>query len=117
MSISIEDRWVPDEEISSIIQSHDVAIFPYIEASQSGVLPICLSAGIPSIITPQQGLLEQGKFGGVLITKNCDPNALSEAILNLIDDQNLLHKLSVEGVEGYNQSSWKKFTHDLINIE
>jgi glycosyltransferase involved in cell wall biosynthesis len=116
-SIFIDDRWIPDEEISLIIQSHDIAIFPYIEASQSGVLPICLSAGIPCIITPQQGLLEQAKFGGVLVSRDSEPDALSEAILKLVDDRNLLLRLSAEGVAGYDQVSWKKFTQDLLNIE
>jgi glycosyltransferase involved in cell wall biosynthesis len=58
-NVFITDSWIGDHEIGSIIDCCDAAIFPYIEASQSGVLPLLQSAGVPCIVSPVGGLIEQ----------------------------------------------------------
>jgi glycosyltransferase involved in cell wall biosynthesis len=55
----IINRWLNNDEISSLIENARVIIFPYIEASQSGFLPICMNMGKEIIISDQAGLVEQ----------------------------------------------------------
>ncbi len=52
-------KHLDDKEIIELINSHDILILPYIEASQSGILMIGASLGIPMIISDLEGLREQ----------------------------------------------------------
>lgn len=53
------NRWLKEEEISGLIENASVVVFPYIEASQSGILPYCVSINKKIVITPLPGLIEQ----------------------------------------------------------
>lgn len=55
--------WMTREEMLNEIASSDLVVFPYIEASQSGTIPICNALGIPVLVTPVGGLTEQVIFG------------------------------------------------------
>jgi hypothetical protein len=56
-------------------------VFPYIEASQSGLIPFCISSGKKIVITPLEGLLEQTSgYTNVFISKDLDPASLATAI-------------------------------------
>jgi glycosyltransferase involved in cell wall biosynthesis len=78
--VRVENRWVPETEIGSLLAWSDALILPYREASQSGVAAAALAAGRPVIATRVGGLREQlsGAPQGVF----CEPNAdsLSRAI-------------------------------------
>jgi glycosyltransferase involved in cell wall biosynthesis len=62
-NVRIERRWVAEEEIPGLFAETDLVVLPYQEASQSGVLPIAQHLGVPSVVTPVGGLLEQVAFG------------------------------------------------------
>jgi glycosyltransferase involved in cell wall biosynthesis len=53
------DKWLSDEELFQVIFASDVVVFPYLEASQSGLIPICRALKIPVVVTPVGGLPEQ----------------------------------------------------------
>ncbi len=75
--VSVENRWVPECEISSLLAWADVLVLPYREASQSGVAGAALAAGRFVIATRVGGLPEQltREPLGIL----CDPDAASLA--------------------------------------
>ncbi len=52
-------NYLSDEEIYNLLATHDILILPYIDASQSGILTIGRSVGIPMIISDLPGLREQ----------------------------------------------------------
>ena len=79
--VEYKNQWMTDEQLIDEIASSDLVVFPYLEASQSGTIPICNSLGIPVIVTPVGGLPEQVMDGiDGLITKDITPKSLSEAI-------------------------------------
>jgi len=55
------NRWLTESEISELIERADLVAFPYIESSQSGLLPYCISKNKKIVISPSSGLLEQSK--------------------------------------------------------
>lgn len=78
--VQVENRWVPENEIASILNWADIVVLPYRQASQSGIAPAAIAAGRRVIATRVGGLPEQlvGEPGATL----CEPDAasLAEAI-------------------------------------
>lgn len=75
------NKWLSEAEISNLVQNAEIIVFPYIEASQSGLIPFCISSGKKIIITPLEGLLEQTSgYTNVFITKDLDPASLAASI-------------------------------------
>lgn len=79
--IKVINRWLAEDEIASLVQSAEVVAFPYIEASQSGILPYCVSENKKVVVTPLSGLLEQTTgFKNAFVTKNFEVDSLSYAL-------------------------------------
>jgi glycosyltransferase involved in cell wall biosynthesis len=78
--VVVENRWVPETEIGTLLAWSDVLILPYREASQSGVAAAAMAAGRPVIATNVGGLREQ--LSGSPQSMMCEPNAgsLAQAI-------------------------------------
>jgi len=58
-NVVYKNWWMTNEEIVQEISSSDLVVFPYLEASQSGTIPICIELGVPVLITDVGGLREQ----------------------------------------------------------
>jgi glycosyltransferase involved in cell wall biosynthesis len=76
--VTVENRWVPESEIGSLLAWADALILPYREASQSGVVAAALAAGRPVIATRVGGLQEQ-LSGATTQSVLCEPDAESVA--------------------------------------
>ena len=75
------NKWLTEAEISNLVQNAEIIVFPYIEASQSGLIPYCMSSGKKIIITALDGLLEQTSgYLNVFVAKGLDPKSLATAI-------------------------------------
>jgi glycosyltransferase involved in cell wall biosynthesis len=75
--VTVENRWVPETEIGSLLAWSDALILPYREASQSGVAAAALAAGRPVIATRVGGLGEQLAAAPQAVL--CEPDAASLA--------------------------------------
>ena len=75
-----------DEEVAKLLSSVDLIILPYIEASQSGVIPLAFALGKPVVVTNVGGLKEQVPDGCGLIIPPNNPKALSDAICELYNN-------------------------------
>lgn len=81
--IEYKNWWMTREEMLDEISTSDLVVFPYIEASQSGTIPICKALGIPVLVTPVGGLIEQVEDGVTgLISAGISPNRLANAFVN-----------------------------------
>jgi glycosyltransferase involved in cell wall biosynthesis len=56
--VTIDNRYIPNEEVSGIFDSADVLVLPYLNATQSAVARIALSNGLPMIASRTGGLAE-----------------------------------------------------------
>lgn len=75
--VTVENRWVPEGEVISLLTWADILVLPYREASQSGIAPTALAAGRQVIATRVGGLPEQ--LAAEPLATLCEPDAKSLA--------------------------------------
>ena len=56
--VRLEDKYISNEEVAVYFAAADVVVLPYVEASQSGIVPIAYSFNTPVISTRVGGLPE-----------------------------------------------------------
>lgn len=88
--VRLVNRWIPEEEVASVLADTDVLVLPYIEASQSGVVGAAFEAGMPAVATPVGGLVEQvrDRENGV-VSQAVSAAALADAVAALIENPRL----------------------------
>ena len=86
-----------DRQIELFAQA-SVVVLPYVEASQSAVIPVAYSFGKPVVATTVGGLPELVDDGrtGVLVPPR-DERALAAAVVRLLRDSSLRRQLGVNG--------------------
>jgi glycosyltransferase involved in cell wall biosynthesis len=75
--VTVENRWVPEDEVGALFSWADAVVLPYLEASQSGVAAAALAAGRYVVATNVGGLAEQ--LHGESLAILCEPHADSLA--------------------------------------
>ena len=82
--VSVENRWVPEDDIGALIAWADAVVLPYREASQSGVAAIAIASDRWVLATRVGGLAEQ--FGSERLAILCepDPQSIRAALLRLL---------------------------------
>lgn len=82
--VTVENRWVPEEEVPTLLAWSDALVLPYKEASQSGVAAAALAFGRRVLATRVGGLAEQ--LGAEPLAELCAPDvgSLTGAIARLI---------------------------------
>ena len=84
--ITLVDGYLPDNEVEPYFAAADLCVLPYESATQSGVIQISYSFGLPVIATNVGGLPEvvlDGKTGFVVSPK--DPEALAGAVIRFFE--------------------------------
>jgi len=76
------NRWLKENEIINLIKNADLVVFPYIEASQSGLLPIAIKLNREVLISDKGGLSEQCQ--GYSKTLTFDYNEVNDLEYKLI---------------------------------
>lgn len=88
------NRFIEDSEIPSLFMKASMVVLPYIEGTQTGVVPIAYAFHRPVIVTdigciPE--VVEQGKTG--LIVPSHDSDALADGILMLLRNEPLRREM------------------------
>lgn len=85
--VRVDNRWIAEEEIPRVLEAADLIVLPYREASQSGVVPTACGLGLPVVVTPVGGLVEQVEHGRTgRIATAVTAAAVAEAVAAQIDD-------------------------------
>lgn len=83
-----------DSEVRTLFESADVLVLPYIEASQSGVLQVGFSFGVPPIVTTVGALTDVIKNGyNGLTIPPMDSEQLANAICELLTNEGLRERV------------------------
>lgn len=80
-AVDLRPGYVPDHAVEGLLASHHLVIASYRSATQSGVVPLALAAGRPTVATPVGGLAEQvidGETG--VIAARADGPAVAAAM-------------------------------------
>ncbi|MCQ8277761.1 glycosyltransferase [Acetobacteraceae bacterium KSS8] len=82
--VSVENRWVPEDEIGTLIAWADALVLPYREASQSGVAAAAIAARRWVVSTRVGGLAEQFRDEPMAILCEPEAGALRAAIAQMV---------------------------------
>lgn len=83
-NVSVENRWVPEAELATLLAWADALVLSYREASQSGVAAAGLAAGRWLIATRVGGLAEQLQGGALGELCDPSPDSIATALLALL---------------------------------
>jgi glycosyltransferase involved in cell wall biosynthesis len=95
---TVYDEYVSDQKRADLFRRASVVVLPYIEATQSGVIPVAYSFGKPVVATAVGGLpaqVDDGKTGYLVPPR--DEKALADAIVRLLRDSDLRRQLGANG--------------------
>lgn len=79
------DRFVTDPEIPAFMRRADIAVLPYRNIEQSGVLYTALAFGCPLVLSDVGGFPEVAKLGAARLAPVGDPNALANVLQELLE--------------------------------
>lgn len=115
-NIETHVRWIQDNEVEQFFSRSDIAVLPYTEASQSGVIPLANSFGKPAIATNIGGLPAQivQDITGIVIPPN-HPQALADAILELYDNEQKLKQLKQAAYHYSKENTWEHSAELFLN--
>jgi starch synthase len=112
----IINEYIPDTLVPDLFTRATVVILPYIEASQTGIVPIAYAFKKPVIATDVGALsevVENGVTG--LIVSPGDVDALSKSVIYLLENALLPKRM---GMAGYNkmcrEMSWDSISKRLL---
>lgn len=106
INVELYNRWIEDDEVTSLLSKVDIVVLPYLDASQSGVIPLAFSLGKPVIVTNVGGLSEQVPSDcGLLVAPN-SINQLTKSILYLYNHPNQIVEM---GMNAY------KYAYGFLN--
>ena len=92
--VTVDQGWIPEDRIPQLLSQADAVVLPYLEASQSGVIPAAFGMGVPAIVTPVGGLTEQVRDGvNGLVAKDTSPESLAQSLRRLADEPHLIRLL------------------------
>jgi glycosyltransferase involved in cell wall biosynthesis len=94
----VRNEYISEQECTELFDRTSIVVLPYIEASQSGVIPLAYTAGKPVVATKVGGLPEMVEHGrtGFLVTPR-DEKALADAIVCLLESKELRREFGLNG--------------------
>ena len=114
--VSLINRWIDDSEITSFFEDNrSVCVLPYINATQSGVIPLAMHLKSLILSTDCSGLVEQVEDGntGYLIPAN-DVDALTEKMIDIVDNWEDRSKVVQNAFEHIDSLKWENITKKLV---
>jgi glycosyltransferase involved in cell wall biosynthesis len=90
-------------------------VLPYQEASQSGVLPIAQHLGLPALVTPVGGLLEQVEGGrSGFVADDSSAHGLARSIKTIFCDPARYENLSQRLIAAGSDRQWSEIADKLL---
>jgi glycosyltransferase involved in cell wall biosynthesis len=98
-----------------LFNAADLAVLPYQEASQSGVLPIAGHLGLPSLVTPVGGLLEQVEQGRLgFVATDVSARGLATAIKRIFAEPESYRLMSENLLRSGADRQWSEIAGKLV---
>ena len=96
----MHDEFVPDERVAQLFLDTELVVLPYLEASQSGILAMAAAFGKPVVVTDVGELGHVVRATGMgLVVPPSDPEGLSNAIVEILTDNDLSTRLAKASLE------------------
>ena len=114
----LHNHYIPNEMVAELFQSASIVVLPYLEASQSGVIPIAYAFGKPVVATNVGGIPDVVDHGqtGYLVPPN-DPASLAKAVIALLTDRRARLEMGQKAQEKARRDlSWTSIAEQTIHV-
>ncbi len=116
--VNIINRWIEDSEVESFFDGPNViAVLPYTDATQSGVILVTFGYGVPVIATRTGGLEEQvfdGETGYLVAPSNSE--ALADAMIKIGSSKELYQNMREAAFSKKDYFSWFTSADKLLEL-
>jgi len=114
----LHNRYIKDEDVGAFFQRTSVVILPYLEGTQTGIIPIAYAFKKPVVVTNVGSIpevVEEGVTG--FIVPPGDADALAEAIIKLLKDDRLRKEMGENAYKKMQEElSWDKIAEKTIEV-
>ena len=111
--VKVYDKYIPNEDIGKYVCASDIAVLPYVHATNSGIVQTLFGFKKPVIVTDVGGLPESvldNKTGFVVPPK--DSTALADAILKFYKEKK--EKRFIKGIiQDKDRFSWDRMVENI----
>lgn len=116
--VEVHNRWIVNEEVESFFNNETVvAVLPYLDATQSGVIPVCVSYGVPIIASNAGGIMEQlNDYDTGVLIETGNATALADAMLRLVEDTKLRKKQRQSANENAKKFNWNNIAKKFLSL-
>jgi len=117
-NFEIYNEYISWEFGAKLFQRCSVVVLPYIEISQSGVIPVAYSFNKPVVVT-DVGALKEIVYDGVtgLVVPPKDTKALANAIIKVMKDEKLRKNMGKNAYKKLKtELSWRSITKKIIKV-
>ena len=112
--IHVINKFLTTDEILKCLDQSDVMLFPYNEATQSGVATLALNYLKPSIVTEVGAFKEQFTAQSAMFIPPHNPNVFAQAIIELCNNVSKRDAM-VEVIKQEKKNfDWEKISNDLL---
>lgn len=106
--------YVGHDDLPALYGNADIFVLPSLWEGMSNTLLEAMASGLPVVVTDTGGTRELVRDNGIIIPKE-DPQAISEAILKLIDNQGLRIGMGKRSREISLEFSWGKAAKQYLD--
>lgn len=112
--IKVINRYINDDEVSTLFSASDLLVLPYKSATQSGVIPIAYHFEVPVIATDVGGLKETLEVPGTGIICKPEVKSLAEGINKVysLGKENFVSNIKIEK----KKLSWDSFAETVTEF-
>ncbi len=115
---TVHNRLIPSSMVGELFQKASVVVVPYIEASQSGIVPLAYAFKKPVVATDVGSIpevVENGRTGYIVPPK--DPEKLAEAIIELLRNKEKRREMGENAYKkAEDELSWNDIATRTIEI-
>jgi glycosyltransferase involved in cell wall biosynthesis len=116
-TVRFVDRFITDPEIPAFMRRADVAVLPYRNIEQSGVLYTALAFGRPLVLSAVGGFPEVAEQGAARLVPPGDPDALAATLRELLSDRSARDTLADAATEAAATTySWERIGEQTMTL-
>ena len=112
------NNFIPNEMVAELFQKASVVVLPYIEASQSGVIPLAYAFKKPVVVTDVGSIpevVDDGETGYIVPPRNSEK--LAEAIIDLLKDKEKRKRMGENAYKKTEEElSWNNIAVKTIEV-
>ena len=117
-NLEIINRYIEDELVAQLFQRASVVVMPYVEGSQSGIIPIAYSFKKPVVVTNVGSISEVVEDGitGFIVPPR-DSKALAESLITLLNNNELRKQMGENSYRKMKKElSWDNIANKTVEI-